>query len=127
MYLCYFCNNSFTHKNNLNRHLKERCKSQLKDDLLNDIVKLNSILVKTINKTENVEIVDNELTINGDNNTGIIGNNNSNNTVNIEININPINKLNTDYIRTDKMMQFIEKCHGNEIDNNSLNLFFIIL
>lgn len=114
-YICKLCSNTFTQKKNLNTHLNERrCKSEL----LIDFVKLNDLLIF---QEERIQELTKQLTINGNNNTVT----NSNNDINmkIEININPITKLNINYIEPEKMKALIESYdNGSSKNHDKLNL-----
>lgn len=100
---CYICSIVFANKQNLTRHLSEkRCKSEL----LMDLFKLNE-LIKNFKTTPTCSSVTNS----------IVGDNNVINNINIQITINPINRLNTSYIEPDKMKGLIEN-----YDNSNLNL-----
>lgn len=125
-FTCHICSNTFVQKINLQRHLNERrCKSPL----LTDLWKLNELLFEQQSKLKEYEniIEDKEerikqLTINGNNNTVIT---NSNNDINmkIEININPITKLNINYIEPEKMKALIESYdNGSSKNHDKLNL-----
>jgi len=99
-FICKLCSNTFSQKKNLHIHLSEkRCKSEL----LIDFVKLNELLIF---QDERIQELAKQLSINGNNNTVT----NSNNDINmkIEININPITKLNVNYIAPEKMKALIE-------------------
>lgn len=101
---CYICSSIFTQKSNLTRHLSEkRCKSEL----LMDLFKLNDLIKNFKNTNGNGGSVTNS----------IVGDNNVINNINIQITINPINKLNTSYIEPEKMKGLIEN-----YDNSKLNL-----
>jgi hypothetical protein len=124
-FTCHICSNTFVQKINLQRHLNERrCKSPL----LTDLWKLNELLFEQQSKLKEYEniIEDKEerikqLTINGNNNTVT----NSNNDINmkIEININPITKLNVNYIEPEKMKALIESYdNGSSKNPDKLNL-----
>ena len=114
-FICNICSNSFTQKVNLQRHLNEkRCKSPL----LADLSKLSDFLFQ---QEEKIKHLTKQLTINGNNNTV----NNSNNDINmkIEININPITKLNVNYIEPEKMKALIESYdNGSSKNPDKLNL-----
>lgn len=114
-YICKLCSNTFTQKKNLFTHLNERrCKSFLLDDL----VKLNELLML---QEEKINELSKRLNINGNNNTIM----NSNNDINmkIEININPITKLNVSYIEPEKMKALIESYDNGQVKNSDkLNL-----
>ncbi len=113
-FICNICSSNFTQKHSLHTHLNERrCKSPLAIDL----IKLNQHLFEQQSKLkeyesiikekeENIKNLNKQLTINGNNNTVT----NSNNDINmkIEININPITKLNVNYIEPEKMKALIE-------------------
>ena len=113
-YICKLCSSTFVQKKNLHVHLNEkRCKSEL----LIDFVKLNEFLIC---QEERIQELCKQLTINGDYNTI-----NSHNDINmkIEININPITKLNVNYIEPEKMKALIEKYDDNTTKNpDKLNL-----
>jgi len=114
-YICKLCSNTFSQKISLHRHLNEkRCKSEL----LSDFVKLNDLLIY---QEERIQELRKQLTIHGNNNTI----NNSNNDINmkIEININPITKLNINYIAPEKMKTLIENYdNGTTKNSEKLNL-----
>ena len=114
-FVCNICSNSFTQKKNLQAHLNEkRCKSPL----LADLSKLNDFLFQ---QEEKIKHLTKQLTINGNNNTVT----NSNNDINmkIEININPITKLNVNYIEPEKMKALIESYdNGSSKNPDKLNL-----
>lgn len=124
-FVCNICSSNFTQKHSLHTHLNERrCKSPL----LTDLWKLNELLFEQQSKLKEYEniIEDKEerikqLTINGNNNTVT----NSNNDINmkIEININPITKLNINYIEPEKMKALIESYdNGSSKNHDKLNL-----
>lgn len=97
-------------KKNLYVHLNgKRCKSPL----LNDLVKLNEFLLEQEQKIK-------QLTINGNNNT--ITNSNNDINMKIEININPITKLNINYIEPEKMKALIEQYDDKNSDKLNLLL-----
>jgi hypothetical protein len=104
---CYLCNNIFTQKHNLDKHLTgKKCKSTL----TNDWLELNNLLkeLETL-KHGNNNIINSPI---------IVGNNNHNN-IKIEININPITKLDISHIPPSEMRTIIEKYDDN---NQKLNL-----
>ena len=96
-HICYLCKNAFTQKHALLTHLKDRCKSPL----LNDPVLLNEFL-----KEKELQL-QKAISINGNHNS--INSINSNNIINVNINVQPITKLSIDHISTDKMKSVIEK------------------
>jgi hypothetical protein len=114
-YICKLCSNTFTQKKNLFTHLNERrCKSPL----LTDLWKLNEVLIQ---QEEKIKELSKQLNITGNNNTVM----NSNNDINmkIEININPITKLNVSYIEPEKMKALIESYDdGSSKNSDKLNL-----
>jgi hypothetical protein len=81
--------------------------------LLNDLVKLNEFLLEQEQKIK-------QLTINGNNNT--ITNSNNDINMKIEININPITKLNINYIEPEKMKALIEQYDDKNSDKLNLLL-----
>jgi hypothetical protein len=101
---CYICNQEFKTKQNVEKHLKEmRCKSEL----LKDLVKLND-LIKTLT-----------LSANGIIQSNIALGNNNNNSIKIEININPITKLDLSHIPPSDMKTIIE---NYDRDSEKLNI-----
>lgn len=114
-YICKLCSNTFTQKKNLHTHLNERrCKSEL----LFDFVKLNELLIF---QDEKIQELSKKLTVNGNNNT--ITNSNNDINMTIEININPITKLNVNYIEPEKMKALIENYDSSSSRNpEKLNL-----
>ena len=83
-YICQYCNNEFTRKNNLNYHIKNRCKEKIKKDKENEfyrqqIEKLTNDLEKLKKKSSKKIITYNTLNNNSNNNT----NNNLTNINNI--------------------------------------------
>lgn len=123
-FICNICSSNFTQKHSLHTHLNERrCKSPLVD-----LIKLNQYLFEQQCKLKEYEEIIKEkeekikqLTITGNNNTVM----NSNNDINmkIEININPITKLNIEYIAPEKMKALIENYDdGSSKNPEKLNL-----
>lgn len=106
---CFICSISFTNKQNLTRHLKEkRCKG--------DLLKANELLSKLYNTNQET------LPIRHGHDIDIIGDHNDiDNSVhiNIQININPITKLNLDHIEPSAMRTLIEEY---DKDSSKLNL-----
>jgi len=103
---CYLCSYEFAQKKNLIQHLSgKKCKSSL----TNDWIELNNLLkeLETLKNSHN--IINSPITI---------GNNNHNN-IKIEININPITKLDISHIPPSDMRTIIEKYDEN---NQKLNL-----
>jgi hypothetical protein len=89
-FVCNLCNNIFTQKGNLMRHLKEkRCKT----GLIYDLVKLNNIL-----KDVKIELLN----------------------INTNVEINTINELNIDYLEIKEMRKLIDIYDTNENILNSL-------
>jgi hypothetical protein len=124
-YTCYICANTFAQKKNLYTHLHDkRCKS----DLATDLTKLNQYLFNQQSKLQEYESIIKEkeerikqLTINGNYNT--ITNSNNDINMKIEININPITKLNVSYIAPEKMKALIETYDdGTSKNPEKLNL-----
>jgi hypothetical protein len=113
-FTCHICSNTFVQKINLQRHLREfRCKSPL----LTDLSKLNELLFQ---QEEKIKQLSKQLTINGNNNT--ITNSNNDINMKIEININPITKLNVNYIAPEKMKTLIEQYDDSTKNPDKLNL-----
>lgn len=114
-FICNICSNTFTQKKNLQNHLSEkRCKSPM----LYDLVKLNDFLLQ---QEEKIKHLTKQLTVNGNNNT--ITNSNNDINMKIEININPITKLNINYIDPEKMKALIEQYDNGSCKNpDKLNL-----
>ena len=97
---CNYCDNIFAQKHVLQRHIADnRCKSTL----IKDLNKINDIIQEYKNEIQKLK-QHNITNINGINS---IGNNNVN--MKIEININPITKLDIKHIEYDKLKQIIEK------------------
>ena len=97
MNVCVFCSDSFTRKDNLKRHLINK-KCSLKN--LDNCDKLLEIQEKCTNKpiapvTTNAHNIHN-------------GSGNINNII-INLTVNPVNKLNVDYIVPDKMKDLVEE------------------
>jgi hypothetical protein len=124
-FTCNICSNTFTQKHSLQTHLNEkRCKSEL----LIDLTKLNQYLFDQQSKLKEYESIIKEkeerikqLTINGNYNT--ITNSNNDINMKIEININPITKLNVSYIAPEKMKTLIETYdNGTSKNPDKLNL-----
>ena len=96
---CNFCDKNFTQKHILQRHITDnKCKSVL----IRDFNKINDFIQKQRNEIQKLK-QHNITNINGINS---IGNNNIN--MKIEININPITKLDIKHIEYDKLKQIIE-------------------
>lgn len=135
-FICNICNDLFITKGNLNRHwVNKRCKASFINNLAemsefiggfidknNNLTNENNTLRMNIhNIINNNDIItlskndDNNITLskNDDNKINITNNNNITNNitnnVNIKIEINPISKLNTKYIDTDKLKNLIYK------------------
>jgi hypothetical protein len=103
VFICNICKAQFASMSNLNRHLS-------KDVLCVDKKTIHEL----IGKLESERQVINNSIIGGENNTYI----------NIKIEINPANRLNTDYISPDKMKNLIEKYEdfSSEKSPEKLNL-----
>jgi hypothetical protein len=103
---CYLCSYEFAQKKNLIQHLTgKKCKSSL----TNDWIELNNLLKELDSLKNGHNIINSPITI---------GNNNHNN-IKIEININPITKLDISHIPPSDMRTIIEKYDEN---NQKLNL-----
>ena len=93
--ICYFCNNTFNKKYNLNRHLKEnRCESFKKMSALD----IHNML-RNNNVKSNINTYNEKCTVNNINNIHI---------ERIEI-VNHINNLDTAYIEPSKMKELVDK------------------
>lgn len=105
---CHLCLYEFSQKKNLIQHLNgKKCKSPL----INDLVRLNNLLEELdLLKNSRHNIINSPI---------IIGNNNSHNNIKIEININPITKLDISHIPPSEMKMIIEKY---DEDNKRFNL-----
>jgi len=113
LYKCYLCSSSFSQKKNLQRHfIDKRCKSTLLDDLNN----LNSLLEELYKNNEHK----NKEQVIIKNAPIIVGNNNCNN-IKIEININPITKLEISHIAEIEMKKLIKSY--DDIRYNKKNYF----
>lgn len=103
---CYLCSYEFAQKKNLIQHLTgKKCKSTL----INDWYELNNMLKELDTLKHSNNIINSPI---------IVGNNNHNN-IKIEININPITKLDISHIPPSDMKTIIEKYDDN---NQKLNL-----
>ena len=103
---CYICDHTFTQKHNLVKHLfDKKCKG--------DLLKVNEMLSKLIPEakaiTSHVEGDHNNIDIHQDNSVHI----------NIQININPITKLNLEHIDHTVMRNLVEEY---DKDSSKLNL-----
>lgn len=110
---CFICSISFTNKQNLTRHLKEkRCKG--------DLLKANELLSKLHNTNQETLSIrrGHDIDIVGDHNDIDIHQDNSVH-INVQININPITKLNVDHIEPSAMRNLIEEY---DKDSSKLNL-----
>lgn len=95
---CYFCNMDFSIKSNLHRHIADkRCKSII----IKDLNMMHNIIVDKQNEIDNLK--KQLINIKGDCN--IISNIN----LKIEININPVTKLNISHIEHVKLQKIIER------------------
>jgi hypothetical protein len=117
---CYICSNVFAQKKNLQRHLTDKtCKSPL----LNNLNDLNILLQ---------ELEDLKGKINISNSPIIVGNNNYNN-IKIEININPITKLDISHIKDIEMKNLIKSYddtkykNKDDTDNNDKDKLNLVL
>ena len=121
-FTCNFCNSLFSQKCNLAKHLTtNKCRSSI----INNLIKTNDLLTENIVKLENYEIQiknqkneieslkhKNAMYIDGNNNT--LSNFNNIN-MNIEINVNPITKLDIRHIEHDKLRYVIEKMDDEKV------------
>jgi hypothetical protein len=116
-FICRICNDSFSKNANLNRHLDEdRCKVAKKMTTRN----VNDRFEEYEKKLD--ELRKNATIISGNHSDGgPIGINTFNNTYNINIEINPIQKLSLDYVVLDEMKNLIDK-YDNDLSQRSLNL-----
>jgi hypothetical protein len=113
---CYFCNNDFTLKHHLHRHLADnRCKSTLTTNIIkiHDIIQEQRIEIEKLKQQHVTNI--------GDHSVTAIGNNNIN--MKIEININPITKLDISHIEHDKLKNIIETYDDNKEISNGKEKF----
>lgn len=103
---CYLCCYEFTQKKNLDKHLNDKkCKSSI----VNNWMELNNLLRELDRLKTSGNIINSPITI---------GNNNHNN-IKIEININPITKLDISHIPPSEMKTIIERYDEN---NQKLNI-----
>jgi hypothetical protein len=106
MHICSFCNFSFTRKHNLERHLNDNiCETAKKMSLFD------------INKK--IQELHQQISIHGNNNT-LDQSKNTTINLNVEIKIQPIQKLSLDYVTTEDMKTLIEK-YDNDLSQSSLN------
>lgn len=107
MLICYICNDVFSQKRNLVKHWKDkRCKSSLLDDL----EKMSNFIENLTTLPNKVIVPDNIKLLTEITNNGTINNNINNiNNINIKIEINPVTKLDTKHIDTDKLKALILK------------------
>ena len=105
---------NFTLKHHAQRHLADnRCKSIV----VKDINKINDLLEE---KQKEIEKLKKQLVnVTGDNNT--VNSNNIN--MKIEININPITKLDISHIEHDKLKEIIERYDDNKEISNGVEKF----
>lgn len=133
MFKCYGCDNSFVQKGNLTRHITI-CKSKI-DIKINDLLidqddKINKLNIELVEKTELIKRLNSYGNTNFNN---INGNNNNvtnciNNDINMKIviNVNPVTKLNIDYIDHSKMRILIEAYDKNMESRTSQNLNLLL-
>lgn len=116
MFVCNMCDTNFTQKHSLNTHLTERrCKSEITLDL----VKLNKYIGDMRKKIEDLKVPLNITATHSQ----INQNSNVNNIhMKVEININPISKLDTNHIEPNKMIPMIEKYDTKERSPEHLNI-----
>ena len=92
MIICNLCSSEFNRKDGLKKHLKERrCKVTV------DLLELHE-------KLEGINRPVKETIINGN----VINNNGNGNVIMLNLTVNPISKLNVDYIIPDKMKDLVE-------------------
>jgi len=126
---CEFCNNNFVQRFNLQRHLTDnKCKSTV----TTNIIKIHDVIqeqrIKLEQKDKEIEKLKQQLAIHIDGNNNIVNSNNIN--MKIEININPITKLDISHIEHDKIKNIIEKYDDSKemkgpydkFNNNKVNL-----
>lgn len=105
-FICHFCCHKFTQKHNLEKHLNEKkCKSSL----LNNWNDINTMLEELHQLKSQVNVT----------NCPIIVGNNNNNNFKIEININPITKLDVSHIKDIEMRNLIEKYDNSKFENKN--------
>jgi hypothetical protein len=114
MFNCCLCSSNFSLKKNLNKHLDlKRCKNELDYRVINEkLEKLTQLQLKN----ENIGLV-----AIGNNNVNNVNNINNVNTINIkvELNINPIQKLDTSHIQVEEMKKLVEQY---DLNPDKLNL-----
>ena len=107
-HVCLLCKEEFSKTNNLNRHLSlNRCKANMLE--IHEKIKNLSQTVKTLNE----KCTSLTLDIKGNHNTV----KDSNNIININININDINSLDTSYIGSERMEKIV-----NTFDESNIKL-----
>ena len=118
--ICHFCNHTFTQKHNLEKHLNDKkCKSKL----LNNWDELNAMLEDLHQLKSRVNVLNSPI---------IVGNNNYNN-IKIEININPITKLDISHIKDTEMKNLIKSYEDtkyknkDDIENNDKDKLNLVL
>lgn len=122
MVYCNICGNNFTQKFNLNKHLIEkRCKGDLVR--INDLLEEQKKLIEELMEYKDMSIANGSVKEGTVNDNKIININSSNNNSNInninmkiEIQINPITKLEISHINTDKMKNIIENYDDDKIN-----------
>ena len=112
---CQFCSTQFLRNNNLKRHYAlNRCNlsnMNTPDKMyeFNDkIVELNNKILELNNKLSNQTAISTP-TVNGNGNPVINTGNGNINIVNLNVTVNPITKLNTNYIEPSKMKKLVEE------------------
>jgi hypothetical protein len=109
MVTCTFCDIDFTQNYNLTKHLKyDKCEVARKMSPLD-------YHNKTVKKIQELQ---HQISITGDSNN--INSNNTTINLNVEIKIQPIQKLSLDYVTTEDMKTLIEK-YDNDLSQSSLN------
>lgn len=105
-FTCYICSNTFAQKKNLTRHLTEKtCKSKL----LTNLTDLNTLLEELHKFKMHIS------------NSPIIVGNNNNNNIKIEININPVTKLDLSHIKDIELAKLVSD-YDNYKDNNKTDI-----
>jgi len=104
--ICNFCNNGFTRKDSLIKHLKDnRCEA--------------AKIMTVLDYHNKIEELKQGIVITGNNNHHIsLNHNNITNNINFNIQIQPITKLSLEHISPDKMKQVIETY---DTDKSKLN------
>jgi hypothetical protein len=112
MTLCYFCNKTFTRKDNFTRHLKEaRCEEASKMTPYDFYLKIE----------EEVQKAQKSTTITGNNNISVSpGGKCTVTNINVQIQIQPVTKLALEHITPEKMKEVIEQYDSDKSKLNYL-------